>query len=140
MASASHSPVILSGNLSFATSASDLLRSSINGVPLKTSGRGHVGSRQKGLNIVAKVRKVKKHEYPWPQDPVSNVKGGVLSYLSPFKPLKEKPKPVTLEFEKPLMDLQKKIIDVQKIANETGLDFSDQIISLENKYQQVSDI
>ncbi|KAJ0699575.1 putative acetyl-CoA carboxylase [Helianthus annuus] len=136
MASASHSPVILSGSLSFATSASDLLRSSINGVPLKALGRGHVGSRQKGLNIVAKVRKGKKHEYPWPQDPVSNVKGGVLSHLSSFKPLKEKPKPVTLEFEKPLMDLQKKIIDVQKIANETGLDFSDQIISLENKYQQ----
>ncbi|KAJ0520798.1 putative acetyl-CoA carboxylase [Helianthus annuus] len=135
MASASHSPVILSRSLSFATLASDLLRSSIN-VPLKTLGRGHVGSRQKGLNIVAKVRKVKKHEYPWPQDPVSNVKGGVLSHLSPFKPLKEKPKLVTLEFEKPLMDLQKKIIDVQKIANETGLDFSDQIISLENKYQQ----
>ncbi|KAF5940469.1 hypothetical protein HYC85_021636 [Camellia sinensis] len=34
------------------------------------------------------------------------------------------------------MDLQKKIIDVQKMANETGLDFSDQIILLENKYHQ----
>ncbi|MFS7976883.1 putative acetyl-CoA carboxylase [Helianthus anomalus] len=139
MASVSQSPVNISGSLSSATSAADLLRSSINGVngvPLQTLGKGHVGSRQKGLNIVAKVRKVKKHEYPWPQDPDPNVKGGVLSHLSPFKPLKEKPKPVTLEFEKPLMDLQKKIIDVQKMANETGLDFSDQIISLENKYQQ----
>lgn len=28
-------------------------------------------------------------------------------------------------------------MQVQKMANETGLDFSDQIISLENKYQQV---
>ncbi|KAM0028205.1 putative acetyl-CoA carboxylase [Helianthus debilis subsp. tardiflorus] len=139
MASVSQSPVNFSGSLSSATSASDLLRSSINGVngvPLQTLGRGHVDPRRKGLNIVAKVRKVKKHEYPWPQDPDPNVKGGVLSHLSPFKPLKEKPKPVTLEFEKPLMDLQKKIIDVQKMANETGLDFSDQIISLENKYQQ----
>ncbi|KAJ0878637.1 putative acetyl-CoA carboxylase [Helianthus annuus] len=139
MASVSQSPVNFSGSLSSATSASDLLRSSINGVngvPLQTLGKGHVGPRRKGLNIVAKVRKVKKHEYPWPQDPDPNVKGGVLSHLSPFKPLKEKPKPVTLEFEKPLMDLQKKIIDVQKMANETGLDFSDQIISLENKYQQ----
>ncbi|KAI3805766.1 hypothetical protein L1987_21652 [Smallanthus sonchifolius] len=139
MASASQSPVNLSGSLSSATSPSDLLRSSINGVngvPLQTLGRGHVGPSRKGLNIVAKVRKVKKHEYPWPQDPDPNVKGGVLSHLSHFKPLKEKPKPVTLEFEKPLMDLQKKIIDVQKMANETGLDFSDQIISLENKYQQ----
>ncbi|KAJ0842681.1 putative acetyl-CoA carboxylase [Helianthus annuus] len=139
MASVSQSPVTFSGSLSSATSASDLLRSSmngVNGVPLKTLGKGHVGHGRKGLNIVAKVRKVKKHEYPWPQDPDPNVKGGVLSHLSPFKPLKEKPKPVTLEFEKPLMDLQKKIIDVQKMANETGLDFSDQIISLENKYQQ----
>ncbi|KAI3759893.1 hypothetical protein L1987_50277 [Smallanthus sonchifolius] len=139
MASASQSPVNLSGSSSSATSPSDLLRSSINGVngvPLQTLGRGHAGPSRKGLNIVAKVRKVKKHEYPWPQDPDSNVKGGVLSHLSHFKPLKEKPKPVTLEFEKPLMDLQKKIIDVQKMANETGLDFSDQIISLENKYQQ----
>ncbi|XP_076890960.1 acetyl-coenzyme A carboxylase carboxyl transferase subunit alpha, chloroplastic-like [Bidens hawaiensis] len=139
MASVTQSPVNLSGSLSSATSASDLLRSSVNGVngvPLKTLGRGRVGPGRKRLNIVAKVRKVKKHEYPWPQDPDPNVKGGVLSHLSPFKPLKEKPKPVTLEFEKPLMDLQKKIIDVQKMANETGLDFTDQIISLENKYQQ----
>lgn len=139
MASVSQSPVTFSGSLSSATSASDLLRSSINGVngvPLKTLGRGHVGPRRRGFSISAKVRKVKKHEYPWPQDPDPNVKGGVLSHLSPFKPLKEKPKPVTLEFEKPLMDLQKKIIDVQKMANETGLDFSEQIISLENKYQQ----
>ncbi|XP_076946198.1 acetyl-coenzyme A carboxylase carboxyl transferase subunit alpha, chloroplastic-like [Bidens hawaiensis] len=137
MASVSQSSVTFSGSLSSATSASDLLRSSINGAPLKTLGRGNVGpTRRTGLNIIAKVRKVKRHEYPWPQDPEPNVKGGVLSHLSPFKPLKEKPKPVTLEFEKPLMDLQKKIIDVQKMANETGLDFSDQIISLENKYQQ----
>ena len=72
-----------------------------------------MGPARRGLSIVAKVRKVKKHDYPWPQDPDPNVKGGVLSHLSPFKPLNEKPKPVTLEFEKPLMDLQKKIIDVK---------------------------
>lgn len=139
MASVPQSPVTFSGSLSSGTSASDLLRSSsngINGIPLRTLGKGHVNTGRKGLSITAKVRKVKKHDYPWPQDPDPNVKGGVLSHLSPFKPLKEKPKPVTLEFEKPLMDLQKKIIDVQKMANETGLDFSDQIISLENKYQQ----
>ncbi|KAL4557863.1 hypothetical protein LXL04_036057 [Taraxacum kok-saghyz] len=139
MASVPQPPVTFSGSLSSGTSASDLLRSSsngINGIPLRTLGRGHVNAGRKSLSITAKVRKVKKHDYPWPQDPDPNVKGGVLSHLSSFKPLKEKPKPVTLEFEKPLMDLQKKIIDVQKMANETGLDFSDQIISLENKYQQ----
>ncbi|KAK4359177.1 hypothetical protein RND71_021406 [Anisodus tanguticus] len=139
MASTSHPPVASSGSLASKTSASDLLRSSINGVcgvPLKALGRARLGSEKRDFTVSAKVRKVNKHEYPWPEDPDLNVKGGVLRHLSPFKPLKEKQKPVTLDFEKPLMDLQKKIIDVQKMANETGLDFSDQIISLENKYQQ----
>lgn len=31
-------------------------------------------------------------------------------------------------------------VQVQRMANETGLDFSDQIISLENKYQQVGQL
>ncbi|XP_051132251.1 acetyl-coenzyme A carboxylase carboxyl transferase subunit alpha, chloroplastic [Andrographis paniculata] len=139
MASITQSPVSFTGNLTSKSNASDHLRSSSNGacgVPLRTLGRAQLGAKQRNFTISAKVRKVKKHEYPWPEDPDPNVKGGVLSHLSPFKPLKEKPKPVTLDFEKPLMDLQKKIIDVQKMANETGLDFSDQIISLENKYQQ----
>ncbi|KAJ6746996.1 ACETYL-COENZYME A CARBOXYLASE CARBOXYL TRANSFERASE SUBUNIT ALPHA [Salix koriyanagi] len=92
--------------------------------------------KTRDLSVVAKARKVKKHEYPWPEDPDPNVKGGVLTHLSHFKPLKGKSKPVTLDFEKPLVALEKKIIDVRKMANETGLDFSDQIASLENKYQQ----
>nr|AAF89548.1 carboxyl transferase alpha subunit [Glycine max] len=120
-------------------SASDLLRSStsgFNGVPLRTLGKGKLVLKRRDFTVAAKLRKVKKHEYPWPANPGPNVKGGVLSHLSLFKPLKGEPKPVTLDFEKPLVDLQKKIIDVQKMANETGLDFSDQILSLENKYQQ----
>ncbi|KAH6762009.1 acetyl Co-enzyme a carboxylase carboxyltransferase alpha subunit [Perilla frutescens var. hirtella] len=139
MASMTQCPASFTGNLSSKPTASDLLRSSNNGtsgVPLRTLGRAQLGAKRRDFTISAKVRKVKKHEYPWPEDPDLNVKGGVLTHLSPFKPLKEKPKPVTLNFEKPLLDLQKKIIDVQKMANETGLDFSDQIISLENKYQQ----
>jgi acetyl-CoA carboxylase carboxyl transferase subunit alpha len=68
--------------------------------------------KTRDLSVVAKVRKVKKHEYPWPEDPDPNVKGGILTHLSHFKPLKEKPKPVTLDFEKPLVALEKKIIDV----------------------------
>ncbi|XP_027069442.1 acetyl-coenzyme A carboxylase carboxyl transferase subunit alpha, chloroplastic isoform X1 [Coffea eugenioides] len=139
MAATPQPPVTFSGKLSSKPSASDLLRSSSNGVsgvPLRVLGRAHIGSKRTDFAVSAKLRKVKKHEYPWPEDPDPNVRGGVLSHLSPFKPLKEKPKPVTLDFEKPLMDLQKKIIDVQRMANETGLDFSDQIISLENKYQQ----
>lgn len=111
----SHSPVAFTGSLASGTSASDLLQSSINGVsgvPLKSLGRARLGMNRKESTVFAKVRKVKKHEYPWPEDADPNVKGGVLSHLSPFKPLKERPKPVTLDFEKPLMDLQKKIIDV----------------------------
>ncbi|KAH6798385.1 acetyl Co-enzyme a carboxylase carboxyltransferase alpha subunit [Perilla frutescens var. frutescens] len=140
MATMIQSPMSYTGNLAVKPTASDLLGSSSNGVcdvPLKALGRARLGAtKRRDFAIVAKVKKGSKHEYPWPEDPDLNVKGGVLSHLSPFKPLKEKPKPVTLDFEKPLMDLQKKIIDVQKMANETGLDFSDQIISLENKYQQ----
>ncbi|XP_054783789.1 acetyl-coenzyme A carboxylase carboxyl transferase subunit alpha, chloroplastic-like [Prosopis cineraria] len=134
MASASHCAVAFAG-----TSASDLLRSSANGVsgvPLRTLGRARLGLKRREFTVAAKLRKVKKHEYPWTKDPDPNVKGGVLSHLSYFKPLKEKQKPVTLDFEKPLVGLEKKIIDVRKMASETGLDFSDQIISLETKYQQ----
>ncbi|XP_044473622.1 acetyl-coenzyme A carboxylase carboxyl transferase subunit alpha, chloroplastic [Mangifera indica] len=134
MASISQSSVGFIG-----ASASDLFRSSrngVSGVPLKVLGRTRFSVNQSGLVVTAKLRKVKKHEYPWPDDADPNVKGGVLFHLSPFKPLKEKPKPVTLDFERPLVELERKIIDVRKMANETGLDFSDQIASLENKYQQ----
>ncbi|XP_043707178.1 acetyl-coenzyme A carboxylase carboxyl transferase subunit alpha, chloroplastic-like [Telopea speciosissima] len=133
MASFSHSPVTFSG-----TTASDLLRSSrigVSGVPLEVLGRSCFRVRR-DFTVSAKIRKGKKHDYPWTDDPDPNVKGGVLFHLSHFKPLKEKPKPVTLEFEKPLLDLEKKINDVRKMAQETGLDFSDQIISLESKYKQ----
>lgn len=58
------------------------------------------------------IRKGKKHGYPWPNDADPNVTGGVLFRLSNFKPLKEKPMPVTLDFERPLMDLKKKIVNV----------------------------
>ncbi|KAK6918407.1 Acetyl-CoA carboxylase, alpha subunit [Dillenia turbinata] len=92
--------------------------------------------RSKGFCVSARVIKGKKHDYPWPADIDPNLESGHLAYLSSFKPLPEKPKPVTLDFEKPLLDLEKKIIEVRRIAEETGLDFSEQIISLENKYEQ----
>ncbi|TQE03840.1 hypothetical protein C1H46_010504 [Malus baccata] len=53
-----------------------------------------------------------------------------------FRPLTEKPKQVTLPFEKPLVDLNKKFTEIRRMADETSLDFSDQIAALENKYQQ----
>lgn len=119
-------------------SASDHLRSSsscINGIPLRELGRTRLffAGRRRDFSVAAKLRKVKKYERP---DPDPNAKGGVFSYLNTFKPLKEPPKPVILDFEKPLLDLQKKIDEVRKMANDTGLDFSDQITNLENKYQK----
>lgn len=136
MASLPHSPAAFSN-----ACASDLFRSSsngINGVPLRLLGRTRFSSAQRNFAVVAKIKKWKKNEYPWPDpdDVDPNVKGGCISYLSEFKLLKEKPKPVTLDFEKPLRDLEKKIMDVRKMADETGLDFTDQITSLESKYQQ----
>ncbi|KAJ9681545.1 hypothetical protein PVL29_020425 [Vitis rotundifolia] len=107
----------------------------LNGVWLKNLGSPRIGSRNR-FHVVAKIRKGKKHDYPWPDDIDPNLSSGHLSYLSYFKPLKEKPKPVTLAFEKPLVDLEKKIVEVRRMADETGLDFSDQISSLESKYQQ----
>lgn len=67
-------------------------------------------SRNK-FRIIAKIKKGKKYDYPWPDD-MDNISSGHLSYLSHFKPLTEKPKPVTLPFEKPLVDLEKKITEV----------------------------
>ncbi|KAI3444575.1 hypothetical protein Pfo_001240 [Paulownia fortunei] len=110
-----------------------LLRN-LNGIQLKDLE----GSRQgngKNSRVVARVRKGKKHDYPWPDDIDPNSKAP-LTYLSYFKPLEEKPKPVTLAFEKPLIDLEQKIIEVQRMADDTGLDFTDQINALELKYEQ----
>lgn len=111
MAAIPHSSVALAG-----TSASDLFMSSsggcVNGVPLKALGRARFRTKRRELAVTAKLRKWKKNEYPWPEDADPNVKGGILTHLSSFKPLKQKPKPVTLDFEKPLVDLEKKIIDV----------------------------
>lgn len=111
MASIAHSSVAFTG-----TSASDLLRSSsngVNGVPLRTLGKTCFSIRRRDISVAAKMKKVKKHDYPWPKNPDPNVKGGILFHLSSFKPLEEKPKPVTLEFEKPLVELEKKINDVK---------------------------
>ncbi|CAH8329733.1 unnamed protein product [Eruca vesicaria subsp. sativa] len=136
MASMTHSSIALCG-----ASASDYLRSSTNGVTgvsLRTLGRRAMvtSTRSSNLYVTARLKKGKKFDHPWPSNPDPNVKGGVLSYLSEFKPLGDTQKPVTLDFERPLVELEKKILDVRKMATETGLDFTDQIITLETKYRQ----
>nr|KYP64422.1 Acetyl-coenzyme A carboxylase carboxyl transferase subunit alpha [Cajanus cajan] len=97
---------------------------------------GSRNRKDQKFHVVAKIIKGKKHDYPWPDKMDPNISSGYLTYLSHFKPLAEKPKPVTLDFEKPLVDLEKKIIEVRRMADDTGLDFSNQIGALESKYQQ----
>ncbi|XP_057435610.1 acetyl-coenzyme A carboxylase carboxyl transferase subunit alpha, chloroplastic-like [Lotus japonicus] len=96
--------------------------------------RSSRNTKEQRFHVAAKIRK--KHDYPWPDNIDPNITSGYLSYLSHFKPLAEKPKVVTLDFEKPLVDLEKKIIEIRRMADDTGLDFSNQIGSLESKYQQ----
>lgn len=69
-------------------------------------------AKENRFHVVAKIKKGKKHDYPWPDNMDPNISSGFLTYLSHFKPLAEKPKPVTLDFEKPLVDLEQKIIEV----------------------------
>lgn len=66
--------------------------------------------------VVAKIRKGKKSaetEYPWPEKLKGDEQEGYLEFLSGFKPLPTKPKPVTLPFERPLVDLENKIDEVR---------------------------
>lgn len=140
MPSVSHPPLTFTWNLATGISASDLLHCSSNGVvgvPLKSLGRAQFGATTRDFALSAKNRKGKKHEDPIPWSNVDpNDDGEILRAISPFKPLKEEQKPVILDFEKPLVNLQKKIMEVQKMANETGLDFTGEIKLLEEKYQQ----
>ncbi|KAH0980301.1 hypothetical protein GBA52_007478 [Prunus armeniaca] len=118
--------------------ASDLLRISFrrgDGIWSKDLEGHRIRNRNK-FRVTVKIKKGKQYDYPWPHDIDPNISSGHLSYLSHFKPLTEKPKQVTLPFEKPLVDLEKKITEIRRMADETGLDFSDQIAALENKYQQ----
>lgn len=140
MPSVSHPPLTFTWNLATGISASDLLHCSSNGVvgvPLKSLGRAQFGATTRDFALSAKNRKGKKHEDPIPWSNVDpNDDGEILRAISPFKPLEEEQKPVILDFEKPLVNLQKKIMEVQKMANETGLDFTGEIKLLEEKYQQ----
>lgn len=95
----------------------ELLKSPFRGISgdwLKHLQHSRGGSGYR-LSVTARIKKAQKHDYPWPDNLDPNIESGHLSYLSHFKPLKEKPKPVTLPFEKPLLDLEKKIIDVSSL-------------------------
>lgn len=83
-------------------------------------------------------RKTPDKEYPWPvKMKPEDLAGSPLPFLSRFKPLPTKPKPVHLPFELPLVDIQKKIQEVRELANSTGMDFSMQLNELQEKYDEV---
>lgn len=82
----------------------DSLLNRINVARSKHLRQTSYGSRCR-FSISARIKKGQKHDYPWPDKIDPNLKSGHLSYLSVFKPLAEKPKPVTLDFEKPLICL-----------------------------------
>ena len=100
---------------SFLSGSQFLTSNSLYGVRLNGFERSRV-SRRCRFFVISRIKKGQKHEYPWPANIDPNLKSGHLNFLSPFKPLTDKPKPVTLEFEKPLIDLEKKIIDVSSLA------------------------
>lgn len=79
---------------------------------------GSMISSRNRFDVTAKVRRGKKHDYPWPDGIDPNITTSHLAFLSYFKPLTEKPKPVTLPFEKPLVDLEKKITEVSFSSRE----------------------
>ncbi|KAH8939438.1 hypothetical protein BDL97_15G037300 [Sphagnum fallax] len=110
-------------------------------LPSRTSVAKEKMNKQQQFAISAKISKGKKSaetEYPWPEKiPAGADTEGALAYLNRFKPLPNKPKPVTLPFERPLIDLENKIDEVRELANKTGMDFSEQIKELEEKYDQV---
>ena len=92
-----------------------LFRTSSRGVNRNWS-KAFEGSSIRSRNrfrVSAKVKRGKNHDYPWSDDIDPNFTGSYLTFLSRFKPLSEKPKPVTLPFEKPLVDLEQEIIEVR---------------------------
>ena len=60
------------------------------------------------------------------------------SFLQRFKPVQDKNDNVTaLPFEKPLFELDKRIIEVKKVAEENGVDVSSQVRELEQRASQL---
>ncbi|KAI9110046.1 hypothetical protein K1719_019087 [Acacia pycnantha] len=84
---------------------------------------GPRNTKENRFNVVAKIKKGSKHDYPSPDHMDPNISSGFLTYLSHFKPLTVKPQHVTLDSEKPLVDLVKKIIEwVELHGDRAGYD------------------
>merc|ERR1712176_988715 len=60
------------------------------------------------------------------------------SFFKRFKPVQDKSASVTaLQFEKPLFELDKRIVEVKKVAEENGVDVSSQVKELEARASQL---
>jgi len=60
------------------------------------------------------------------------------TFLARFGPVRDKAmQPTTLDFEKPLLELDKRIKEVRKVAEENGVDVSQQIVELETRARQL---
>lgn len=72
------------------------------------------------MKVVAKIKMGKmgpEEEYPWPDKfPPGEITDGALKYLNRFKPMPNPPKPVTLPFERPIVDLENKIDEVSALS------------------------
>lgn len=109
------------GTGSAATAAS--LRSASNGIVMQCAGlvgatfNGRAAGRRGYVRVVAKIKKGKmgpEEEYPWPDKfPPGEITDGALKYLNRFKPMPNPPKPVTLPFERPIVELENKIDEVR---------------------------
>ncbi|CAI5525703.1 unnamed protein product, partial [Closterium sp. Naga37s-1] len=77
-------------------------------------------------------------DYPWP-DKYHAEEKGFLAFFSKSKesPGKKKGKPLMLPFERPLEDLEKRIKEIRDLATKTGMDFTEQIHELQEKYDQL---
>nr|ASZ00174.1 acetyl-CoA carboxylase subunit alpha [Monsonia emarginata] len=150
MALIAQGPVSLAGKP--AVGASDLLRSSSSGfygaslnVPtqlrLGMRSKSSSGSRSRqglvsSFNVRAALWPFEKPEPELPRDLERKARGRRVHYTK-FRRLRETQKPIRLAFEKPLIQIEKQIALVKKLAEKYGVDASETIAPLMARYQKV---
>eukprot|EP00270_Netrium_digitus_P013784 TRINITY_DN4618_c2_g1_i2.p1 TRINITY_DN4618_c2_g1~~TRINITY_DN4618_c2_g1_i2.p1 ORF type:complete len:500 (-),score=138.89 TRINITY_DN4618_c2_g1_i2:344-1843(-) len=109
-----------------------------------SSHSGSLASRDARSAVVpvqARIKKTKRApmdpDYPWP-DKYKAEEKGFLAFLSmPFFKSPAKASLLRLPFERPVAEVEKKIEEVRELAKKTGMDFTEQIEQLEEKYSQL---
>ncbi|KAJ4788401.1 Acetyl-coenzyme A carboxylase carboxyl transferase subunit alpha [Rhynchospora pubera] len=99
----------------------------------------HLAQNRVSIRVLARKGK-KKHERPWPDlneiDP--EWKPEHLMHLSPYKPLKEKPRMLNLQFEKPILKLKKRLDEVKEFAKTSKHDLTELVESMEARYYELA--